>query len=69
MGRGLSQQPQLTCSGIADFAAIILATHKAWFKTDSEAISSIQTIGVDARALKPTAYPTLEPHSLCGNVA
>jgi hypothetical protein len=27
MGWGLSQQPQLGCSGIADLAAIILATH------------------------------------------
>ncbi len=41
----------------------------AWFKTDSDAISSIKSIDVDVRALKPKAYPTLEPHSLCGNVA
>jgi hypothetical protein len=27
MGRGLSQQPQQSCSGIADFAAVILAAH------------------------------------------
>src|SRR5215468_3108055 len=27
MGRGLSRQPRPSCSGIADFAAIILATH------------------------------------------
>jgi hypothetical protein len=27
MGRGLSQQPQSSCLGIADFAAVILATH------------------------------------------
>src|SRR5262245_19001661 len=28
MGRGLSRRPQPSCSGIADFAEIILATHK-----------------------------------------
>ena len=46
MGRGLSRHPQLSRSGIADFAAIILATYRrlapsppSWYRSSHESLS------------------------------
>src|SRR5262245_18163948 len=56
MGRGLSQQPQPSCAGIADFAAIILATH-----TRSSASESVRETGPSDESRVRTACLSERP--------